>query len=209
MRRGIGFAGAAAAAAVGGVAAFAGWIEPRRLVVREVALELPAVAAGARRRAAGVMADLHAGAPHAGRTAIANWVERMNAAAPDAILLAGDFLDAHPVFGGRLAPERVAELLGALRAPLGIAAVLGNHDWAQAGARMWLALRAGRDPRAGERLGGARRARWALPRRRARRPAQPPARPAEGAERESRAGNRWCCSATTPTCSRGSRTRSR
>ena len=133
MRRRLALAGGAAAV-------FAGWVEPRRLIVREPALHLPRWPPALNGVRLGVMSDLHAGAPHAGRAAIARWVARMNAEAPDAILLGGDFLDAHPLFGGRLAPERVAEVMGELRAPLGVVAVLGNHDWSQAGARMWLAL---------------------------------------------------------------------
>ena len=130
-------AGAAAAAA--GLAAFVTWIEPRRLVVRHVRLELPTLAAprwtGC---ASGSWPTSTPGVPHAGRAAIAKWVAAMNEAKPDAVLLAGDFLDAHPFFGGRIAPERVAELLAGLEAPA--VAVLGNHDWSQAGARLWLAL---------------------------------------------------------------------
>jgi uncharacterized protein len=131
---------AAAAAAAGALAAYAGLYEPRRLVVRRLDLQLPhwpEALAGLR---VGVMSDLHAGSPHAGAGMIEGWVERMNAEAPDLVALPGDFLDAHPIFGGRLAPERVGERLAALQAPLGRIAVLGNHDWKQAGARMWLAL---------------------------------------------------------------------
>jgi predicted MPP superfamily phosphohydrolase len=128
------------ALAAAGLAAYAGWVEPRRLVVREWRLELPhwpAQLAGLR---VGVMTDLHGGAPHAGADAIARWVERMNEAGPDLVLLGGDFADAHFIFGGRLAPEPIAGRLAALTAPLGAIAVLGNHDWRHFGMRMWTAL---------------------------------------------------------------------
>ncbi len=130
----------AAAGAVAALAAYAGLYEPRRLVVRRADLALPhwpQALAGLR---VGVMSDLHAGSPHASADIIGTWVERMNAEAPDLVALPGDFLDAHFLFGGRLAPERIGERLAALRAPLGAVAVLGNHDWKLAGARMWLAL---------------------------------------------------------------------
>ena len=130
----------AAAGAVAALAAYAGLYEPRRLVVRRADLALPhwpQALAGLR---VGVMSDLHAGSPHASADMIGTWVERMNAEAPDLVALPGDFLDAHFLFGGRLAPERIGERLAALRAPLGAVAVLGNHDWKLAGARMWLAL---------------------------------------------------------------------
>jgi predicted MPP superfamily phosphohydrolase len=129
-------------AAAAALAAYAAWFEPRRLVVRELRLELPhwpATLAGLR---AGLMTDFHGGAPHAGEDAFARWVARMNEAAPDLVLLGGDFADAHFLFGGRLAPEPIAERLAALSAPLGAVAVLGNHDWRQYGTRMWTALAA-------------------------------------------------------------------
>ena len=87
------------------------------------------------------MADLHAGSPHAGRAAIARWVRRMNAERPDVVALLGDYLDAHFLWGGRMEPGVVAEELSALSAPRGVVAVLGNHDWKQAGVRMGGALR--------------------------------------------------------------------
>jgi uncharacterized protein len=130
-------AGAAAAAAL---AAYAGLYEPRRLVVRRLDLRLPHWPEGLAGLRVGVMSDLHAGSPHASGEHISGWVERMNAEAPDLVALPGDFIDAHPIFGGRLAPERVGERLAALEAPLGAIAVLGNHDWKRAGARTWLAL---------------------------------------------------------------------
>jgi predicted MPP superfamily phosphohydrolase len=56
------------------------------------------------------------------------------------VLFRSDFADAHFLFGGRLAPERIAEHLRELHAPLGAHAVLGNHDWKAFGMRMWTAL---------------------------------------------------------------------
>ena len=131
-----------ALAAAAALAAYAGWVEPRRLVVRSSRLELPhwpEALAGLR---AGVMTDFHGGAPHAGPAAIERWVARMNEQRPDIVLLGGDFADAHFLFGGRLDPEPIAERVAALTAPLGAVAVLGNHDWLQFGARMWNALTA-------------------------------------------------------------------
>jgi predicted MPP superfamily phosphohydrolase len=128
--------------AVAAAAAYAAWIEPRRLVVRESRLELPRWPASLAGLRAGVMTDLHGGAPHAGADAIARWVARMNQAAPDIVLLGGDFADAHFLFGGRLAPEPIAERLSRLAAPLGAVAVLGNHDWRRFGMRTWSALAA-------------------------------------------------------------------
>jgi predicted MPP superfamily phosphohydrolase len=126
----------------GALAVWAGWIEPRRLVVNRMRLALPRWPAALAGLRVGVMTDLHAGVLHAGEDAIARWVDRMNAERPDVVLLAGDFTDAHPLFGRRLAPERIAERLAPLEAPLGRVAVLGNHDWRAFGMRMWTALAA-------------------------------------------------------------------
>jgi predicted MPP superfamily phosphohydrolase len=129
-------------AAGAALAAWAGWIEPRRLVVRRETLRLDGWPRGLDGLRAGVMADLHAGVPHMGRAAIARAVETLNAERPDLVLLLGDYVDASPLWGGRLAPEAIAAELAALEAPLGRFAVLGNHDWKRAPDRMWTALTA-------------------------------------------------------------------
>jgi len=129
---------AAAAGAAG--AAWAGWVEPRRLVTVRETLALPHWPAALDGVRLGVLTDIHGGAPHAGAKAIARAVDRLNAEAPDAVLLLGDFIDAHVLWGGRLPPADIARELGALRAPLGTFAVLGNHDWKQAGHAIWRAL---------------------------------------------------------------------
>lgn len=129
-------------AAGAALAAWAAWIEPRRLVVRRETLHLagwPPELDGLR---AGVMADLHSGVPHMGRAAIARAVARLAAEEPDILLLLGDYVDASTLWGGRLAPEVIAGELAALRTPLGSYAVLGNHDWYRAPDRMWTALEA-------------------------------------------------------------------
>jgi uncharacterized protein len=55
---------------------------------------------------------------------------------PDLILLLGDYVGEDVLFGSAVAPEAVAERLGALRAPRGVVAVLGNHDWYTGGRRI-------------------------------------------------------------------------
>ena len=131
-----------AIAALGGATlAWAGLVEPRRLVTVRRTLHLPRWPAAVDGLRVGVLSDLHAGAPHAGRKAIARAVDRVNAEAPDAMLLLGDFTDAHPVWGGRVTPAEIAAELSGLRSPLGTFAVLGNHDWKRAGFAIWEALR--------------------------------------------------------------------
>jgi predicted MPP superfamily phosphohydrolase len=123
-----------------GLAVYAGWVEPRRLVVRELELVLPHWPARLAGLKAGVMSDLHAGVPHAGIGAIARAVDELNAREPDVHLLLGDYLDASQKWRRPLAPERIAKELARLEAPNGVVAVIGNHDWRNSGDRMWRAL---------------------------------------------------------------------
>lgn len=68
-------------------------------------------------------------------------MRRTNAAEPQLILLLGDYV-VHGVVAGRFVPpEAIASILGDLRAPLGVFAVLGNHDYAMNGPRIRGALR--------------------------------------------------------------------
>src|SRR3954447_6113083 len=131
---------AAVLAAGAGLAAYAGWVEPRRLVVKDVELELPHWPQRLDGVRAGVMSHLHAGVPHAGLATTRRAVDALNARAPDVHLLLGDYLDASQLLKRRLAPEVIARELARLEAPLGTVAVIGNHDWRNSGDRMWRAL---------------------------------------------------------------------
>ena len=133
---------AALLAAGAALAAWAGWYEPRRLVLRRDTLWLRGWPRSQDGMRVGVIADIHGGVPYMGRDAIARAVDRLDAEGVDLILLLGDYVDGSPIWGGRLAPELIAAELGRLRAPLGRFAVLGNHDWKRAPDRMWTALEA-------------------------------------------------------------------
>ena len=76
-----------------------------------------------------VLADLHVGSPFNGPGKLRRIRELTQRAHPDLILLAGDYV-IHGVPGGRFStPELIASELRSLSAPLGVWAVLGNHDW--------------------------------------------------------------------------------
>ncbi|MDH6169626.1 putative MPP superfamily phosphohydrolase [Variovorax boronicumulans] len=68
-------------------------------------------------------------------------VDKINAAQPDVILLPGDFL-AGSGDDEAFSIEDMAAVLGRLKAPQGVYAVLGNHDWWHDGARTAKALSA-------------------------------------------------------------------
>lgn len=58
-------------------------------------------------------------------------VNKINASHPDIVLLPGDFIadsDYKPTIAAT-AEEEIASVLGQIRAPLGVYAVLGNHEW--------------------------------------------------------------------------------
>jgi len=129
-----------AAAGAAGMAAWSGWTEPRRLVVRHDALTLPHWPGTLDGLRLGAISDIHGGVPHMGRRAIARAVDRLAAESPDLVVLLGDYVDASALFGNRLTPEIVTAELGRLRPPLGVVAVLGNHDWVRGGHRTWVAL---------------------------------------------------------------------
>src|SRR6478609_10968712 len=88
-----------------GLAAYAGWIEPRRLVVNAMELELPQWPRHLSGMRVAAVSDLHAGVPHVGLATIRRVVETMNALEPDVHLLLGDYLDASQVLQRPLAPE--------------------------------------------------------------------------------------------------------
>ena len=77
----------------------------------------------------GVIADVHAGGPLMPAERIRAIAERTNALKPDIIVLLGDFAASHKLKTRSVAPEEWAEALSVLKAPLGVHAILGNHDW--------------------------------------------------------------------------------
>ena len=77
----------------------------------------------------GVIADLHACEPWMSAERIRGIAEQTNALSPDLIVLLGDFNAGHRFVTGPVMPAAWADALSVLRAPLGLFAVLGNHDW--------------------------------------------------------------------------------
>jgi predicted MPP superfamily phosphohydrolase len=105
---------------------YAFWVEPAslRLTRTDVALDHAPDLKGLR---IAVISDLHGGAPFIDDAKIAQVVGLTNAARPDLILLTGD-LNAHMYFHVGMSIDHVIEKLKPLSAPLGVYAVIGNHD---------------------------------------------------------------------------------
>ena len=114
------------AGALLGIRAF--WIEPASLRVVEHVIpgRWPRALDGLR---IAVLADLHVGSPFHGIAELRRIVGETNAARPDVILLAGDYVIKGVLGGTFVAPAEIAHVLRDLTAPLGVFAVLGNHDW--------------------------------------------------------------------------------
>ena len=130
---------AAAGATAAAVAARALWWEPRRVRLTRHEIVLPGWPVELDGVRVAVIADLHAGAPHVDLRTLERLVAHVNGAAPDLVVLLGDYADREVALATPVAPEPIAQRLAKLLAPT--VAVLGNHDWLQWGARMRDALR--------------------------------------------------------------------
>ncbi|MEM9348918.1 MAG: metallophosphoesterase [Pseudomonadota bacterium] len=105
------------------------WIEPAmrlRVVRRDVRIETWGDRAPLTIL---LVADLHAGAPHVSLGRVRRIVEEANALGADLTVLLGDYAAAHRFVFRLPAADEIIALLKDLRAPLGVWAVQGNHDW--------------------------------------------------------------------------------
>ncbi len=110
---------------------YAWLIEPRLLVVRQVEIVSEDWRGGPLRIA--IVSDTHAASPHVDAARVARVVERVNALAPDIVMLLGDYAGSHEPEAERSGRERSEVLSGVaafanLEAPLGVMGVIGNHD---------------------------------------------------------------------------------
>lgn len=76
-----------------------------------------------------VVADIHVGYPYMTLPRVEEIVAATNALEPDLILLLGDYPAGPKVILRRVPLPDLGRVLARLRAPLGVHAVLGNHDW--------------------------------------------------------------------------------
>jgi predicted MPP superfamily phosphohydrolase len=104
-------------------------IEPNRLVVNQQAIQINNWPNDFKGLRIAVIGDIHAGAPFIDDRKLRLLVERTNQQQPDLVVLLGDFMSQDTWHGHRVAPGIIANHLKYLQAPLGVYAVLGNHDW--------------------------------------------------------------------------------
>ena len=152
--------------------AYAGAIEPLGLIVTRYALTPPGWTAG-RKLSVTVIADLHAGGPDMTLPHIRRVVDTANALQSDLIVLLGDFKAWYRFKTEPVADADWAAELARLKAPLGIWAILGNHDWWHDLAGVRTALAECADTGARKRCGVARRGGPAVLARRHRRSDSP------------------------------------
>jgi predicted MPP superfamily phosphohydrolase len=79
-----------------------------------------------------LIADLHVAAPSDTPEHLQRIVDRINAAKPDLVLIAGDFISSNSLVTRSYPIEIAMAPLRSLRARMGIVAVLGNHDYPDA-----------------------------------------------------------------------------
>lgn len=102
--------------------------EPFRLGVTRYDISPPDWPTGLALRVA-VLTDFHVCEPWMGLERLARIVVRTNALMPDVVLLLGDFVRGGLLWSRDVPHESWAAVLAQLKAPLGVHAVLGNHDW--------------------------------------------------------------------------------
>src|SRR6266581_1128527 len=76
-----------------------------------------------------VIADLHACDPWMSLDRIQTIVEHTNALRADVIVMLGDYVAGHRHVTRFIPASEWAAVLAGLKAPLGVHAILGNHDW--------------------------------------------------------------------------------
>lgn len=112
---------------------FGYWTAMRDPVVRETRVEVAGWPQGQRPLRVLLVSDVHVGEPDMPTQRLARIVEQMNELRPDLVLLAGDFISDKSLWTRTFPSPEVTAPFAALRPPLGMFAVLGNHDhWGDA-----------------------------------------------------------------------------
>ena len=105
-----------------GTLVYARWVEAYWLKVYPTTVVIPGLPRGFDGLRVVQLTDLHRG-PYASASYLARALDMANALHPDLIVLTGDYVHRSPQY-----IASVYQLMSRLRAPLGVYAVLGNHD---------------------------------------------------------------------------------
>jgi predicted MPP superfamily phosphohydrolase len=113
------------------IAAYAYFIEPRRLVINENMISVPHWSANLNGFRIVAISDIHGGSNYVTEERLRELVAKANAQNPDLIVLLGDYVSErfrdHKNL--RMPVETIAENLKGFEARHGVYAVIGNHDW--------------------------------------------------------------------------------
>ena len=126
---------------IGGVAAYAYFVEPRRFVVVEETLAVPNWDPALNGFKVVAISDIHAGSNYAPLDRLRTVVEKANEQNADLIVLLGDYVSESKRGQGRrtaqegsdgteirIPANEIADALQGFRAKYGVFAVIGNHD---------------------------------------------------------------------------------
>ncbi|MDB5720656.1 MAG: metallophosphoesterase [Alphaproteobacteria bacterium] len=112
--------------------AFLGYmfVEARRMPAMRIAtLPLAGLAEGQRPIRIALLGDSHLSGPDSSSERLDRIVADVNAQHPDLVVLAGDYIGDRKLIGPVYSRAQSVAPFAKLRAPLGIVAVLGNHDY--------------------------------------------------------------------------------
>ena len=113
----------------------------RMPAMRTATIPLAGLPAGHRAIRVALLSDSHMSGPDSSPARLTRIVEAINAEKPDLVLLAGDYIGDRKLIGPRYTPDESVAPFAGLRAPLGVVAVLGNHDHWEGAASVTKALR--------------------------------------------------------------------
>lgn len=119
----------------GGIVLYALAEARRDPVVRSAALSLPGWPAGAKPVRAVLISDIHIGSRAMDADRLTRIVGQIDALKPDIVFIAGDMISGSRPNSAAMLGEAMVAPLSRLKAPLGVVAMLGNHDnWTGAAA---------------------------------------------------------------------------
>lgn len=104
------------------------YIEPNSLVVKNETLNLPHWSKSLDGLRVGVVSDIHFGYGVMNLNKLKTIVDKVNDQSPDIIVLPGDF-DAEAISASGVSLDDISDILSELKAPLGVFAIKGNHDY--------------------------------------------------------------------------------
>ena len=117
-------------------AVWAFFIEPDRLVVHSETITIDAWPQELNGMRIAMIGDIHTDTHYVNEAKLQRIVDLTNAQHPDLIVLLGDYIHGGRNNSEHVEPEVTARYLKNLQAPLGVYAVLGNHDWWYNGERV-------------------------------------------------------------------------